>query len=128
MDLIVQLPAKLLDTHAFTEVLQDLCGPLHAEGALAGLCWDDARQVAAAVALGACDHDDLALGNPQPGTYRARRQRPQQYLARSVTARPGHSSPPQAWWRCYESKLFVLSALFTGFQAVRAALQLRKRT
>lgn len=60
LDLIVQLPAQLLGTSAFTEVLQDLCGLLHAESALTGLCWDDARQVAAAVALDACQHDDPA--------------------------------------------------------------------
>jgi hypothetical protein len=50
-DLIVQLPATLLDTSAFTSVLQDLCGLLHAEGALAGLSWHDARQIAAAMAF-----------------------------------------------------------------------------
>jgi hypothetical protein len=47
LDLIVALPARLLDTSAFTPVLQDFCGLLHAEGALAGLSWNDARQIAA---------------------------------------------------------------------------------
>lgn len=58
--LIVQLPARLLDTSAFTPVLHDICGLLHAEGALAGLPWADARRVAAAVSLDACHHDDAA--------------------------------------------------------------------
>ena len=60
LDLIVQLPAQLLDTHAFTAVLQDLCGLLHAEGAFAGLSWDDARQVAAAVSFDVAQRDDAA--------------------------------------------------------------------
>jgi hypothetical protein len=37
LDLIVALPATLLDTSAFTPVLQDFCGLLHAEGAFTGL-------------------------------------------------------------------------------------------
>lgn len=60
LDLIVRLPAALLATDAFTPVLQDFCGLLHAEGALAGLSWHDARQIAAALALDACQHDDPA--------------------------------------------------------------------
>ncbi|MFZ1178804.1 MAG: hypothetical protein WAO15_21605 [Mycobacterium sp.] len=41
-------------------MLQDFCGLLDAEGALAGLSWHDARHIAAAVALDACYHDDPA--------------------------------------------------------------------
>jgi hypothetical protein len=58
LDLIVQLPAQLLDTHAFTAVLQDLCDLLHAEGAFAGLSWNEARQVAAAVSFEVTQLDD----------------------------------------------------------------------
>ena len=35
-------------------MLQDLAGALHAEGALAGLAWADARLVAAAVSFDVC--------------------------------------------------------------------------
>jgi hypothetical protein len=72
LDLIVQLPAALLGTSAFTPVLQDFCGLLHAEGALAGLSWNDARHITAAVSLDACHDDDPAQGNPQSGTHCAR--------------------------------------------------------
>jgi hypothetical protein len=47
LELIVQLPAQLLATNAFTAVLQDFCGLLHAERAFTGLSWNDARQIAA---------------------------------------------------------------------------------
>lgn len=39
---------------AFRAVLQDLAGALHAEGALSGLAWVDARLSAAAVSFDAC--------------------------------------------------------------------------
>jgi hypothetical protein len=43
----VRLPADILQTDAITAVLQDYCGVLHAEGAFAGLSWDDAKTIAA---------------------------------------------------------------------------------
>ncbi len=52
-------PAQLLHTSAFTHGV-DFCELLHAEGALAGLSWHDARHIAAAVSLDACHHDDAA--------------------------------------------------------------------
>jgi len=60
LELIVRVPAEVLHTDAFTPVLQDYCGVLHAEGAFAGLAWDDARRVAAAVSFDACTRDDAA--------------------------------------------------------------------
>jgi hypothetical protein len=35
--LIVRMPSLVMHTEAFTTVLQDYCGALHAEGAFAGL-------------------------------------------------------------------------------------------
>lgn len=58
LDLIVRLPASVLHSDAFTEVLQDYCGVLSAEGALAGLAWHDARQVAAAVSYDVVSDDN----------------------------------------------------------------------
>jgi hypothetical protein len=60
LELIVQLPTRLLATHAFTPVLQDFCGLLHAESALVGLSWNDARQVWWRQSLDARQHDDAA--------------------------------------------------------------------
>jgi hypothetical protein len=41
-------------------VLQDYCGVLHAEGAFAGLAWDDAKAIAAAVSWDVIARDDAA--------------------------------------------------------------------
>ena len=43
-----------------TEVLQDYCGVLHAEGAFAGLSWADAKNIAAAVSFDVVTRDDAA--------------------------------------------------------------------
>lgn len=58
LNLIVQLPAQVFGSDAFTAPLQDFCGVLHAEGALAGLAWRDARHVAAAVSFDVVSDDD----------------------------------------------------------------------
>jgi hypothetical protein len=60
LDLIVRLPGRIMQTDALTEVLQDYCGALHAEGAFAGLSWADAKHIAAAVAFDAVTRDDGA--------------------------------------------------------------------
>jgi hypothetical protein len=52
LTLIIGMCGDLLppDTAAdVTEILQDYCGVLQVEGAFAGLCWPDAKQIAAAV-------------------------------------------------------------------------------
>jgi hypothetical protein len=43
-----------------TEILQDYCGVLHAEGAFAGLAWADAKPVAAAISFDVCNRDNAA--------------------------------------------------------------------
>jgi hypothetical protein len=58
LDLIVDAAEAATGGTAFRAVLQDLAGALHAEGALAGLAWADARLVAAAVSLDACTAAD----------------------------------------------------------------------
>jgi hypothetical protein len=63
LDLIVRLPVEILRPefpHLLTEVLQDYCGVLHAEGAFAGLSWADAKAIAAAVSFDAITRDDAA--------------------------------------------------------------------
>lgn len=60
LDLIVQAAEAATGSTAFRAVLQDLAGALHAEGALAGLAWGDARLVAAAISYDACMVDDPA--------------------------------------------------------------------
>jgi hypothetical protein len=63
LDLIVQLPRVVMclpDPEGLTAVLQDYAGALHAEGAFAGLGWDDAKQIAAAVAFDVVMRDDAA--------------------------------------------------------------------
>ncbi len=60
LELIVRIPAEVLGTDAYTTVLQDYCGILHAESAFAGLSWNDARHVAAAVSFDVCTRDDAA--------------------------------------------------------------------
>ena len=60
LELIVRLPGQIMHTDALTEVLQDYCGMLHAEGAFAGLSWDDAKNVAAAVSFDVTTRDDAA--------------------------------------------------------------------
>ncbi|MFY2858262.1 amino acid aminotransferase [Mycobacterium sp. THU-M104] len=54
LNLLVQAAEPATGSTAFRAVLQDLAGVLHAEGALAGLAWADARLVAAAVSFDAC--------------------------------------------------------------------------
>ena len=56
----MRIPVGVLGTDAYTTVLQDYCGILHAEGAFAGLSWRDARHVAAAVSFDVCTRDDPA--------------------------------------------------------------------
>ena len=56
LDLIERLPADILHTGAFTEVLQDYCSVPHADGAFAGLEWADTRQIAAAVSWDVISH------------------------------------------------------------------------
>jgi hypothetical protein len=58
LDLIVRPPEAATGRTAFRAVLQDLAGVLHAEGALAGLAWADARLVAGAVSFDACTAAD----------------------------------------------------------------------
>ncbi|MDT5366248.1 MAG: hypothetical protein QOC62_679 [Mycobacterium sp.] len=60
LELIVRLPGQIMHTDALTEVLQDYCGALHAEGAFTGLSWEDAKQIAAAVSFDAVTRDDAA--------------------------------------------------------------------
>jgi hypothetical protein len=56
LELIVRLPASISDrlaaqveTAGLTQILQDYCTVLDAEGAFSGLSWADAKPVAAAV-------------------------------------------------------------------------------
>jgi hypothetical protein len=58
LELIVRLPADLLQTDAFTSALQDSCTLLDAEGAFDGLSWADAKAIAAVVAFDVCNRDD----------------------------------------------------------------------
>lgn len=58
LTLIVEAAEAATGSTAFRAVLQDLAGALHAEGALAGLSWVDARLVAAAVSFDACTAAD----------------------------------------------------------------------
>jgi hypothetical protein len=58
LDLLVQAAEDATGSTAFRAVLQDLAGLLHAEGALAGLEWMDARLVAAAVSFDVCTAAD----------------------------------------------------------------------
>jgi hypothetical protein len=60
LDLILRLPGQIMHTDAVTEVLQDYCGALHAEGAFAGLSWGDAKAVAAAVSFDVTTREDAA--------------------------------------------------------------------
>ena len=60
LELIVRLPGQIMHTEALAEVLQDYAGVLHAEGCFAGLSWDDAKAVAAAVSFDAVTRDDSA--------------------------------------------------------------------
>jgi hypothetical protein len=56
----VRLPGRIMHTDALTEVLQDYCGVLHAEGCFAGLSWADAKAIAAAVSFDVVTGDDAA--------------------------------------------------------------------
>lgn len=58
LDLLVQAVEDATGSTAFRVVLQDIAGALHAEGALAGLAWGDARLVAAAVSFDVCTAAD----------------------------------------------------------------------
>jgi hypothetical protein len=60
LELIVRVPGQIMHTDALTEVLQDYCGALHAESAFAGLSWEDAKNVAAAVSFDVVTRDDAA--------------------------------------------------------------------
>jgi len=60
LDLIVRLPAQLLHTDALTAVLQDYAGLLHAEGAVAGMSWHDAKHAVTAIMVDALTRDDAA--------------------------------------------------------------------
>lgn len=59
LDLLVRAAETATGSTAFREPMQDLAGALHAEGALAGLVWGDARLVAASIG-----HDACTLGDP----------------------------------------------------------------
>lgn len=64
-EMIVQFPAAVLAEpgvilHPLIEVLQDYAGMLQAQGAFAGLAWEDAKNVAAAVAFDLCQRDEAA--------------------------------------------------------------------
>jgi hypothetical protein len=54
LDFLVQAAEAATGGTAFRGVLQDLAGLLHAEGALSGLAWEDARLVAGTVSFDAC--------------------------------------------------------------------------
>jgi hypothetical protein len=66
LELIVRLPIDLLapgenspgESEGLRRVLQDYAGVLHAEGVFAGLAWEDAKQIAAAVALDVVVRED----------------------------------------------------------------------
>ena len=58
LDLIVRLPREILHVERFTDVLQEYCSLLHAEGCFAGLSWRDAKQVAVAVSFDVCARAD----------------------------------------------------------------------
>lgn len=58
LDLLVRVAETATGSTAFRAVLQDVAGALHAESALAGLAWSDARLVAAAVSFDACTAAD----------------------------------------------------------------------
>lgn len=63
LDLIVRMPAEVLAEpglllHPLIEVLQDFTGMLSAEAAFTGMAWQDAKQVAAAIAMDLCTRDD----------------------------------------------------------------------
>jgi hypothetical protein len=58
LDLQVRAAEIITGGTAFRAVLQDLAGAVHAEGALSGLVWGDARLVAAAISFDACLVDD----------------------------------------------------------------------
>jgi hypothetical protein len=63
LELIVRIPAEVLRPDfpdLLTEALQDYCGVLHAEGCFAGLSWDDAKNIAAAVSFDVTTRDDAA--------------------------------------------------------------------
>lgn len=55
-ELVMAKPGRVL--HPIIEVLQDYTGLLAAQDALAGLAWDDARQIAAAIAFDLCNRDE----------------------------------------------------------------------
>jgi hypothetical protein len=67
LDLLVGAAETATGTTAFRAVLQDLAGALHAEGALAGLAWGDARLVAAAVSF---DAGAAEIALPEMATLR----------------------------------------------------------
>jgi hypothetical protein len=60
LELIVRLGAEITRTESFTALLRDYSSALHLEGALAGLAWCDAKNVAAAIVLDITQCDDPA--------------------------------------------------------------------
>jgi hypothetical protein len=58
LELLVRSAETATGSTAFRAVLQDVAGALHAESALAGLAWFDARLIAAAVSFDACTAAD----------------------------------------------------------------------
>ena len=67
LELIVRLPSCLSQRLAaataaagLTEVLQDYCTVLDAEGCFAGMSWHDAKAAAAAICFDICNRDDPA--------------------------------------------------------------------
>lgn len=67
LELIVRVPQAILANRGeltvaarITEVLQDYCSVLDAEGCFAGLSWADAKPIATAICWDACNRDDAA--------------------------------------------------------------------
>jgi hypothetical protein len=67
LELIVRMPTSIsgrLTEAAYvsglTEILQDYCSVLDAEGAFVGLSWLDAKPIAAAICFDVCNRDDAA--------------------------------------------------------------------
>lgn len=58
LDLLVRVAEIATGSTAFRAVLQDVAGALHAEGALSGLAWSDARLVAGTVSFETCTAGD----------------------------------------------------------------------
>lgn len=72
-EMIVRFPTEILTKpgrvlHPLIEVLQDYASLLGAQDAMAGMVWEDAKQVAAAIAFDLCLRDE-------PGEFLRKRSR-----------------------------------------------------